>query len=66
MPSTPVVLLHDAAVDEYMVTVLLTVMPNIELRGIVIVNADCIAEPAMDAASQLQQFLGREDIPLAL
>jgi inosine-uridine nucleoside N-ribohydrolase len=49
-----------------MVTVLLTVMPNIELRGIVIVNADCIAEPAMDAASQLQQFLGREDIPLAL
>ena len=66
MPSTPVVLLHDAAVDEYMVTVLLTVMPNIDLRGIVIVNADCIAEPAMDAASKLQQFLGREDIPLAL
>jgi len=66
MPSTPVVLLHDAAIDEYMVTVLLTVMPNIDLRGIVIVNADCIAEPAMDAASKLQQFLGREDIPLAL
>jgi purine nucleosidase len=66
MPSTPIVLLHDAAIDEYMVTVLLTVMPNIDLRGIVIVNADCIAEPAMDAASKLQQFLGREDIPLAL
>jgi purine nucleosidase len=66
MPSTPVVLLHDAAIDEYMVTGLLTVMPNIDLRGIVIVNADCIAEPAMDAASKLQQFLGREDIPLAL
>jgi purine nucleosidase len=66
MPSTPVVLLHDAAIDEYMVTVLLTVLPNIDLRGIVIVNADCIAEPAMDAASKLQQFLGREDIPLAL
>jgi purine nucleosidase len=66
MPSTPVVLLHDAAVDEYMVAMLLTVMPNIDLRGIVVVNADCIAEPAIDAASKLQQFLGREDIPLAL
>lgn len=66
MASMPVVLLHDAAVDEYMVTVLLTVMPGIELRGIVIVNADCIAEAAMDAASRLQQFLGCEDIPLAL
>ncbi|HSM84710.1 MAG TPA: nucleoside hydrolase [Candidatus Limnocylindrales bacterium] len=66
MPSTPVVLLHDAAVDEYMVTVLLTLMPGIDLRGIIVVNADCIAEPAMDAASRLQQFLGREDIPLAL
>jgi purine nucleosidase len=66
MPSLPVVLLHDAAIDEYIATVLLTVMPNIDLRGIIIVNADCIAEPAMDAASKLQQFLGREDIPLAL
>lgn len=64
--TTPVVLLHDAAVDEYISTVLLTTMPNIDLRGIIIVNADCIAEPAMEAASKLQQFLGREDIPLAL
>ncbi len=66
MAATPVVLIHDAAVDEYIVTVLLTAMPGIDLRGIVIVNADCIAEPAMDAASKLQQFLKREDIPLAL
>jgi purine nucleosidase len=66
MTSTPVVLLHDAAVDEYIVTVLLTVMPGIDLRGIIVVNADCIAEPAMEAASKLLQFLGREDIPLAL
>ncbi len=62
----PVVFIHDAAVDEYIATVLLTVMPGIELVGLIVVNADCIAQPAMDAASKLLQFLGREDIPLAL
>lgn len=61
-----VVLIHDAAIDEYICTVLLTAMPSIDLVGIIIVNADCIAEPALEAASKLQQFLGITDIPLAL
>ncbi len=62
----PVVLIHDAAIDEFISTMLLTVMPGIDLLGIVIVNADCLEAPALAAASKLQQFLGRADIPVAL
>jgi purine nucleosidase len=67
MPTnTPVILVHDAAIDEYMATVLLTTMPGIDLRAIVVVNADCIATPAMNAAWRIQQYIGRTDIPLGL
>ncbi len=66
MKKTPVIFVHDAAIDEYMATVLLTTMDHIDFRGIVIVNADCIAGPAMDAAWKIQEYIGREDIPLFL
>ena len=61
-----VVFLQDAAIDEYICTMLLTLMPGIDLVGVIIVNADCLAEPAMQAASKLQQFLRRKDVPVAL
>lgn len=66
MTATPVVLLHDAAIDEYMSTILLTTMPEMDLRAIVVVNGDCITTPAMNAAWRIQQFIGRTDIPLGL
>ncbi|HVI10256.1 MAG TPA: hypothetical protein VND65_18350, partial [Candidatus Binatia bacterium] len=62
----PVVLIHDAAIDEYISTMLLALMPEIDLLGVIIINADCIAQPALDAASKLHQFLGKPDLPLAL
>jgi len=63
---TPVILLHDAAIDEYMATILLTTMPEMDLRAIIVVNGDCIATPAMNAAWRIQQFIGRTEIPLGL
>ncbi|WP_213803142.1 nucleoside hydrolase [Granulicella sp. dw_53] len=63
---TPVVLIHDAAIDEFISTMLLIAMPEIDLLGIVIVNADCLEAPALQAASKLQQFLRRPEIPIAL
>jgi purine nucleosidase len=62
----PVVFIHDAAIDDFIATMLLVSMPNVDLKGIVIANADCIPQPSIDAASRLQQFIGRPDIPLAL
>jgi purine nucleosidase len=62
----PVLFIHDAATDDFIATMLLVAMPNIDLKGIVVANADCIPQPGIDAANRLQQFIGRPDIPLAL
>jgi purine nucleosidase len=64
--GTPVILLHDAAIDEYMAVMLLTTMPEVDLAAIVVVNGDCITRPAMNAGWRIQQFIGRTDIPLGL
>ena len=62
----PVLFIHDAAIDDFIATMLLVAMPHVDLKGIVIANADCIPQPGIDAANRLQQFIGRSDIPLAL
>ena len=36
-----VVFVQDAAIDKYICTMLLTLMPGIDLVGVIIVNADC-------------------------
>ena len=42
--KTKLILNHDAAIDEYMATILLTTMKEaVTLVGVVITNADCIA-----------------------
>lgn len=61
-----VILVHDAAIDEYMSQVLLTTMPGINLLGAVIVNADCIDSAAMQTAWQVMSYIGRTDIPMGL
>ncbi len=62
----PVLFIHDAAIDDFIATMLLVSMPNVDLKGIIITGADCIPQPGIDAANRLQQFIGRPDIPLAL
>jgi len=62
----PVVFIHDAATDDFVATLLLVAMPMVDLKGIIITNADCVPEPAMAVASRVQQFMKRPDIPLAL
>jgi len=62
----PVLFIHDAAIDDFIATMLLVAMPNVDLKGIVIAGADCIPQPSIDAANRLQQFIRRPDIPLAL
>lgn len=62
----PVLFIHDAAIDDFIATMLLAAMPNVDLKGIVIADADCVPQPGIDAANRLQQFIGRPGIPLAL
>ena len=66
--KTPVLFNHSAAIDDFVSTAVLSTMENIEIKGIVVTNADCIATPAMDTSSRVHQFLGLEklNIPLTL
>lgn len=61
-----VILVHDAAIDEYMSQVLLTTMPDVNLLGAVIVNADCIDSAAMQTAWQIMSYIDRTSIPMGL
>lgn len=61
-----VILVHDAAIDEYMSQVLLTTMEGVNLLGAVIVNADCIDSAAMQTAWQIMSYIGRTDVPIGL
>lgn len=39
---------------------------DVEIQAVLVVNADCIPQPAMDLTSRVHQFLGLDDIPIAL
>jgi purine nucleosidase len=60
-----VILVQDAAIDEYMSQVLLTTMP-VNLLGVSIVNADCIDSAAMQAAWRINAYIGASAMPLGL
>jgi purine nucleosidase len=62
----PVLFIHDAAIDDFIATMLLVAMPHVDLKGIVITDGDCIPQFGIDGANLLLQFMGRTDIPLAL
>jgi purine nucleosidase len=61
-----VILVHDAAIDEYMSQLLLQTMPGINLLGAIIVNADCIDSAAMQTAWQVQNYIGNPGLPMGL
>jgi purine nucleosidase len=60
-----VILVQDAAIDEYMAQALLTTMP-VNLLGVSIVNADCIDSAAMQTAWKINAYLGTPALPLGL
>lgn len=53
-----VIFIHSAAIDDFVATAILSQMPNIEIECVLVINADCIAEPAMDVTSRVNQLLG--------
>ncbi len=57
---------HDAAIDEYMASVLISTMADVNLLGVIITNGDCVYGPAMSAAYKIQQYIGQPNTPLLL
>ena len=68
LKKTPVLFNHSAAIDDFVSTAVLSTMQHIDIKGIVVTYADCIATPAMDSSSRVHQFLGldKKNIPLTL
>jgi purine nucleosidase len=65
-PPAPLVFIHDAAIDDFVATLLIESMPGYDLKGVVIVNADCVPEPGLAVAARVNAFMGRPDLPLGL
>jgi len=63
---SPLVFIHDAAIDDFVATLLIEAMPGFDLKGVVIANADCIPEAGVAVASRVHQFMGRPGLPLGL
>lgn len=62
----PVIFFSGGTLDDQVVHMLLLSMENVDLRGIVVCNTDCISDFAMVGHWKVAQALGRTDIPLAL
>ena len=56
---------HDGGVDDYLATMLLMTMDNIQPLGVVVTAADCYAQPAVSATRKILDLMGFSDIPVA-
>ncbi len=56
---------HDGGVDDYLATMLLMTMDNVQPLGIVVTPADCYAEPAVSATRKILDLMGCSHVPVA-
>jgi len=65
MKKTPVLMDHDGAVDDYLATLLLMTMDQVEPLGVVVTPADCYIQPALSITRKMLDLVGRSHIPVA-
>ena len=56
---------HDGGVDDYLATMLLMTMDNVQPLAVVVTAADCYAQPAVNATRKILDLMGFSDIPVA-
>lgn len=56
---------HDGGVDDYLATILLLTMENIQLLGVVVTPADCYIQPAVSVTRKIIDLMGFSHIPVA-
>jgi purine nucleosidase len=49
---------HDGGVDDYLATMLLMTMENVQPLGIIVTPADCYVEPAVSATRKILDLMG--------
>lgn len=61
----PLVLMdHDGAVDDYLATLLLMTMEEVEPLGVVVTPADCYIQPALSITRKMLDLVGRSHLPV--
>ncbi|MGQ4646557.1 nucleoside hydrolase [Lyngbya aestuarii] len=65
MAKKLVLLDHDGGVDDYLATLLMMTMDNVEPLGVVVTPADCYPQPAVSATRKILDLLGRFNVPVA-
>lgn len=56
---------HDGAIDDFLATLLLVTMSDIELLGVVVTPADCYLEPAVSVTRKILDLADRPEVPVA-
>ncbi len=56
---------HDGGIDDYLSTMLLSTIEDIELLGVVVTPADCYIEPAVSATRKILELVDRSNVPVA-
>ena len=56
---------HDGAIDDFLSSILLITMSEVELLGIVVTPADCYIDAAVSVSRKILDFMGRSNIPVA-
>lgn len=65
MSKMLVLLDHDGAVDDFLSTVLLMTMDEVEPLGVIVTPADCYIQPAVNATRKILDLMGRITVPVA-
>lgn len=66
MSPKPVVMINDGAIDEFVAAVMLADADEIDLRAIVMVDADCIGTVASEVMWKFNRVAGAGDTPIGL
>nr|WP_321235803.1 nucleoside hydrolase [uncultured Psychroserpens sp.] len=64
MSKQPLIILQDGAVDELISVALVATMKDIDLLGIVVVNADCLAAPTVDVTQKVLNLMQQPNVPI--
>ena len=65
MPKQLVLMDQDGGLDDYLATMLLMTMDEIECLGVIVTPADCYIQPALNATRKILDLIGCSHVPVA-
>ena len=64
--SKNTIIIHDGATDELMSILFAASMPNVSIKGIMVLNADCQGYPTAKVSSKLLELIDIKNVPVAV